>query len=75
MLNLQGRQVSVESCLAIQKQNVYYPSKTTTWPASRHTYVYTIQNWMYSSPPVSTGDTFQDLPRMSETADSSKPYI
>jgi hypothetical protein len=29
----------------------------------------------YSSPPVSVGDTFQDLPRMPETADSSEPYI
>jgi hypothetical protein len=29
----------------------------------------------YSSPPVSAGDTFQDLPRMPETADSSEPYI
>jgi hypothetical protein len=31
---------------------------------------------VYSSPPpVSAGDTFQDLPRMPETADSSEPYI
>jgi hypothetical protein len=29
----------------------------------------------YSIPPVSAGDTFQDLPRMPETADSSEPYI
>jgi hypothetical protein len=29
----------------------------------------------YSSPPVSAGDTFQDLPRMPETANSSEPYI
>jgi hypothetical protein len=29
----------------------------------------------YSSPPVSVGDTFQDLPQMPETTDSSKPYI
>jgi hypothetical protein len=26
-------------------------------------------------PPVSAGDTLQDLPRMPETADSSEPYI
>lgn len=30
---------------------------------------------MYSSPPISAGDTFQNLPRMPETADSSEPYI
>jgi uncharacterized membrane protein YhdT len=29
----------------------------------------------YSIPPISAGDTFQDLPRMPETADSSEPYI
>jgi hypothetical protein len=29
----------------------------------------------YSSPPVSAGDTFQDLPRMPETADSKETYI
>jgi hypothetical protein len=26
-------------------------------------------------PHVSAGDTFQDLPRMPETADSSEPYV
>jgi hypothetical protein len=30
---------------------------------------------VHSSPPVSAGDTFQDLPRMPETADSSETYI
>jgi hypothetical protein len=30
---------------------------------------------VYSSPPVSAGDTFQDLPQMPETVDSSEPYI
>jgi hypothetical protein len=29
----------------------------------------------YSSPTVSAGDTFQDLPRMPETADSTEHYI
>jgi hypothetical protein len=28
-----------------------------------------------SSPPVSAGDTFKDLPQMPKTVDSSKPYI
>jgi hypothetical protein len=29
----------------------------------------------YSSPFVSAGDTFQDLPRLPETADSNETYI
>jgi hypothetical protein len=30
---------------------------------------------LYSSSPVSTGDTFQDLPRVRETADNTERYI
>jgi hypothetical protein len=29
----------------------------------------------YSSAPVSTGNTFQDLPRLRETADNTERYI
>jgi hypothetical protein len=30
---------------------------------------------MYSSAPVSTGNTFQDLSRLRETADNNERYI
>jgi hypothetical protein len=30
---------------------------------------------MYSSAPVFTGNTFQDLPRLSETADGTEHYV
>jgi hypothetical protein len=30
---------------------------------------------MYSSAPVPTGNTFQDLPRLRETADNTERYI
>jgi hypothetical protein len=29
----------------------------------------------YSSPPVSTGNMFQDLPRLPETADNTERYV
>jgi hypothetical protein len=29
----------------------------------------------YSSAPISTGNTFQDLPRLRETADNTERYI
>jgi hypothetical protein len=31
--------------------------------------------YKYSSAPVSTGNTFQDLPRLRETVDSTEPHI
>jgi hypothetical protein len=34
-----------------------------------HIYVFA-----YSSPPVSTGNTFQDLPRLRETVDDTERY-
>jgi hypothetical protein len=30
---------------------------------------------MYSGAPVSTGNTFQDLPQLRETADNTESYI
>jgi hypothetical protein len=35
----------------------------------------TICHEIYSSAPVSTGNTFQDLPRLRETADNTERYI
>jgi hypothetical protein len=34
-----------------------------------------LQQTKYSSAPVSTGNTFQDLPRLRETADNAERYI
>jgi hypothetical protein len=37
--------------------------------------VTTNKNSNYSSAPVSTGNTFQDLPRLPKTADNTEDYI
>jgi hypothetical protein len=49
-----------------------YPLSRTTWlfPPKQ-----IFDNNSNSSSPVSTGNTFQDLPRLRETADNTKHYI
>jgi len=37
-------------------------------------YVAIIEDWEYRRTPVSTGNTFQDLPRLRETADNTERY-
>jgi hypothetical protein len=41
----------------------------------RTVYLATMPRFRYSSAPVSTGNTFQDLPRLREIADNTERYI